>query len=156
MINEKELLQSIDTFLSENKDAILADLKTLIDQPSVRGEAAPGAPYGTDVNAALEKALGHCPPHGLETVNCEGHIGWADLPGKSKKQIATIAHLDVVPAGNGWASNPFEMVVKDGCVIGRGTLDDKGPAVLTLYIAKFFKGARRAASVHPAPSVRHG
>lgn len=61
------------------------------------------------------------------------------LPGKSKKQIATIAHLDVVPAGNGWASNPFEMVVKDGCVIGRGTLDDKGPAVLTLYIAKFFK-----------------
>ena len=31
------------------------------------------------------------------------------------------------------------MIVKDGCVIGRGTLDDKGPAVLTLYIAKFFK-----------------
>lgn len=139
MINEKELLQSIDTFLSENKDAILADLKTLIDQPSVRGEAAPGAPYGTDVNAALEKALAIARRMGLETVNCEGHIGWADLPGKSKKQIATIAHLDVVPAGNGWASNPFEMVVKDGCVIGRGTLDDKGPAVLTLYIAKFFK-----------------
>ena len=57
MTNEKELMQSIDTFLSENKDAMLADLKTLIDQPSVRGEAAPGAPYGTDVNAALEKAL---------------------------------------------------------------------------------------------------
>ena len=76
---------------------------------------------------------------GLETENCAGNIGWADLPGKSKKQIATITHLDVVPAGNGWTSDPFEMIVKDGCVIGRGTLDDKGPAVLTLYIAKFFK-----------------
>ena len=57
MINEQELMQSIDNFLSENKEAMLADLKTLIGQPSVRGEAAPGAPYGTDVNAALEKAL---------------------------------------------------------------------------------------------------
>ena len=46
MINEQELMQSIDNFLSENKEAMLADLKTLIGQPSVRGEAAPGAPYG--------------------------------------------------------------------------------------------------------------
>ncbi len=139
MINEQELMQSIDNFLSENKEAMLADLKTLIGQPSVRGEAAPGAPYGTDVNAALEKALAIARRMGLETENCAGNIGWADLPGKSKKQIATITHLDVVPAGNGWTSDPFEMIVKDGCVIGRGTLDDKGPAVLTLYIAKFFK-----------------
>lgn len=43
---------------------MLADLKTLIDQPSVRGEAAPGAPYGTDVNAALEKAHGLARGHG--------------------------------------------------------------------------------------------
>ena len=54
MINEQELMQSIDNFLSENKEAMLADLKTLIGQPSVRGEAAPGAPYGTDLNAAVE------------------------------------------------------------------------------------------------------
>ena len=87
MRNEKELLQSIDTFLSENKDAILADLKTLIDQPSVRGEAAPGAPYGTDVNAALEKALAIARRMGLETVNCEGHIGWPTCPAKAKSRL---------------------------------------------------------------------
>ena len=66
MINEQELMQSIDNFLSENKEAMLADLKTLIGQPSVRGEAAPGAPYGTDVNAALEKALAIARRMGLE------------------------------------------------------------------------------------------
>ena len=36
MINEQELMQSIDNFLSENKEAMLADLKTLIGQPSVQ------------------------------------------------------------------------------------------------------------------------
>ena len=70
MINEQELMQSIDNFLSENKEAMLADLKTLIGQPSVRGEAAPGAPYGTDVNAALEKALAIARRMGLEAENC--------------------------------------------------------------------------------------
>ena len=60
----------------------------------------------------------------------------AQITGKSEKQIATIAHLDVVPEGNGWDSNPFDLVERDGYVIGRGTADDKGPAVLTLYAAK--------------------
>lgn len=139
MTHQQELMQSIDAFLSANKDALLEDLKTLIGQPSVRGEAAPGAPYGKGVNAALEKTLAIARRMGFETKNCDGNIGWAQLPGKSEKQIATITHLDVVPAGNGWESDPFEMIIKDHCVIGRGTLDDKGPAVLTLYIAKFFK-----------------
>ena len=48
-------------------------------------------------------------------------------------------NLDVVPEGNGWDSDPFSMVEREGFVIGRGTADDKGPAVLTLYAAKFFK-----------------
>ena len=34
---------------------------------------------------------------GLSTRNCEGYVGYADLPGKSEKQIALITHLDVVP-----------------------------------------------------------
>ena len=72
MINEQELMQSIDNFLSENKEAMLADLKTLIGQPSVRGEAAPGAPYGTDVNAALEKALAIARRMGLENGKLRG------------------------------------------------------------------------------------
>ena len=44
-----------------------------------------------------------------------------------------------MPAGNGWNSDPFGMIEKDGWLIGRGVSDDKGPALLTLYMAKFFK-----------------
>lgn len=44
-----------------------------------------------------------------------------------------------MPEGNGWTGSPFDMVRRDGYVVGRGVADDKGPAVLTLYAAKFFK-----------------
>ncbi len=35
-------------------------------------------------------------------------------------------HYDVVPAGSGWSVNPFEPVIKDGRIYGRGVDDMKG------------------------------
>jgi succinyl-diaminopimelate desuccinylase len=34
-------------------------------------------------------------------------------------------HVDVVPAGSGWNSNPYEALEKDGYIYGRGTQDMK-------------------------------
>ncbi len=35
-------------------------------------------------------------------------------------------HVDVVPAGDGWNTNPFVPVIKEGCIYARGTQDMKG------------------------------
>ena len=115
------------------------DIKRLVDINSVEGTPEPGKPFGAGPAAALDEALKMAAEMGLSTNNCEGYMGWAELPGQTDKQIATITHLDVVPQGNGWTADPFDMQVRDGWIIGRGVADDKGPSVLCLYALKFLK-----------------
>lgn len=54
-------------------------------------------------------------------------------------EMGIVAHLDVVPAGEGWSYPPYKLTVENGLLIGRGTEDDKGPAVAALYALRFFK-----------------
>ena len=84
------------------------------------------------VTTALEIARGM----GLAAENCEGMIGYAQLGEGGRgcdRYLATITHLDVVPVGEGWKEDPFTMREREGWIIGRGVMDDKGPSVLCLY-----------------------
>ncbi len=58
---------------------------------------------------------------------------------KSGKRLLMAAHMDVVPAGDGWDTDPFEPVIKDGFIYGRGVLDDKGPLASIMVAAKLLK-----------------
>lgn len=138
-MDEKIFFDRINGFVEKNKENFLRDMKALVDIRSVRERPEEGAPFGQGPRQALEKALTIASAMGLSTRNCEGYIGYADLPGKSERQIAIAAHLDVVPAGSGWFGDPFCMGIKDGFAVGRGTADDKGPAAVALYVAKFFR-----------------
>lgn len=131
--------EAVDQFIAQNRQQIIASIKRLVDIPSVEGPAEPGKPFGAGPAAALAEGLKLAEELGLSTHNSENMIGWAELQGETDKQIATITHLDVVPEGTGWNSNPFEMIEKDGWIIGRGVTDDKGPSVLCLYALKFLK-----------------
>jgi len=53
--------------------------------------------------------------------------------------LLTACHLDTVPAGEGWHSDPFEPLERDGRVIGRGACDNKGPMAATLAVLSFLK-----------------
>ena len=59
--------------------------------------------------------------------------------GKGRPVLAAAAHMDVVPAGEGWSTEPFKPVVRDGRVYGRGTVDNKGQLASLLYCAKYLK-----------------
>ena len=64
-----------------------------------------------------ELELTRIPTHGLL-------FRW---PGASAdRPVVLLAHLDVVPVEDGWRHPPFSAAIEDGCVWGRGTLDDKG------------------------------
>lgn len=53
--------------------------------------------------------------------NLKATIGPGDGPG-----LLFLGHSDVVPAGEGWTTSPFDPVVVDGWVRGRGAADMKG------------------------------
>ncbi len=64
-----------------------------------------------------------------------GHANlYARLKGNgSKKAIALLHHMDVVPAtASQWGVDPFSGTVKDGYIWGRGAIDMKGEAVAHL------------------------
>ncbi|MBY4798382.1 Sapep family Mn(2+)-dependent dipeptidase [Collinsella sp. AGMB00827] len=135
-----ELNQDIDTYIDEVWDDVCADIAHLVSYPSVADTAlaAPNAPFGPHVRAALDAGLGIAKRLGYAVSDDEGYMGMADIAGKRSEQIATIAHIDVVPAGPGWDSDPFTMRRREGWFIGRGVIDDKGPAVLSLYAGAYF------------------
>ena len=60
---------------------------------------------------------------------------YARLKGNgSKKAIALVGHMDVVPAVAAyWTVDPFSGAIKDGYVWGRGALDMKGQTIVQLY-----------------------
>lgn len=132
--------KQIDEYVDQVWPDVLEDISSLVSYKSVEelDKAEEGAPWGPGPRAALDEALCIANVLGLAAHDCDGYLGYADLPGESEKQIATIAHVDVVPEGPGWSTDPYQMELRDGWLLGRGVIDDKGPAVLSLYAAAFF------------------
>ena len=100
--------------------------------PSVQGEPAPGAPYGAAVRQSLDHVLETARSLGFHTVNVDNHLGWCEY-GDGKEMVAVLGHLDVVPAGDGWTVDPYGGDILDGKIWGRGTTDDKGPVIASLF-----------------------
>ena len=116
-------------------DAIIRLCKIQSD----RTDAKPGMPYGEGPAAALAEALKLSEELGFATRNYDNYVGTADLSDKPSC-LDILAHLDVVPAGDGWTvTAPFEPKIVGDRIYGRGTIDDKGPAVAALYAMKAVK-----------------
>lgn len=120
------------------QEDILKDLAELIVIPSVRGEAAEGMPFGKESAQALDKILSIADRMGFATKNVGGYAGHAEY-GQGDEVAAVVAHVDVVPAGEGWETDPFVMTKKGNLYFGRGTADDKGAAIVALYCLKVLK-----------------
>ena len=134
-----ELDARIDAYVDEVWEDVVSDIASLVGHASIAdaAKAEPGAPFGPEVRDALDCALGIARRLGYDVSDDDGYVGMADIAGEYEEQIATIAHVDVVPAGPGWGTDPFEMVRREGWLLGRGVIDDKGPAVLSLYAGAF-------------------
>ena len=114
------------------KEELLSDLKALAEIPSVSANDKQSA------EAALNFVLSRAAEMGFETKKVSpicAHIQY----GSGEKLCAVLAHVDVVPAGEGWSVEPYSLTEKDGRYLGRGVVDDKGPAITALYCLKALK-----------------
>lgn len=130
-------MNSMDQIKNQT-DEMLTQLSRLIRHNSVQGPATEGKPFGEGPAAALKEALDIASELGFSTVNMENYCGYAEM-GEGPDIVGIVAHLDVVPAGEGWDTDPFTMTRKKDRVYGRGVSDDKGAVIASLYAMKLLR-----------------
>lgn len=131
--------KEIEEFVEAHRQEMLEDICTLCRINSEKMPYKEGMPYGEGAFTALAEALSMAENYGFSITNYDNYVGTVDLNEK-ESQLDILAHLDVVPAGEGWKeTEPFEPVVKGDKLFGRGTADDKGPAVAALYAMRAVK-----------------
>ncbi len=121
-------------WLEERWDAFLEELSAWIAIPSISCTSSmPGAPYGKECRRMLNYILELGKKLGFKVYDHEGHAGSFVWQGASDEEIGIFSHLDVVPEGPGWKYDPYKATILPDKIIGRGTCDDKGPALAALY-----------------------
>jgi acetylornithine deacetylase/succinyl-diaminopimelate desuccinylase family protein len=119
-------------------EAHAADLQTyLADLIRARTVNPPGDEY-----RAAKVLTDFFARHGIPFETFEKLPGRTNVVariGAGRPRIVVPIHFDTVPAGDGWTTDPFEPVVRDGRMIGRGTKDNKGPMAGLMLAARYLK-----------------
>ena len=132
--------EKVNRLIDSYREEFTETLQRWIRTPSVKGEAADGAPFGRDVRKMLDTAMGDARKLGFAARDFDGYTCDITL-GDAEEKIAVLGHLDVVPVGDGWTKPPFEGLIEDGRIYGRGTNDDKGPSLAALFAMKAIREA---------------
>lgn len=132
--------RKIDELVKSYREDMIQSLEELVSIPSVINleNAGEGAPFGLEIRSALDGLLKLAGELGFETRDYDGYAAAVDF-GTEGKEVGILSHIDVVPPGNGWSKNPFVPEIVNGKMYGRGTIDDKGPLVASLYAMKAVK-----------------
>lgn len=140
-ITTEELLSEADAFIEAHWEEIVREIGTLVAVPSIVDFARATAedPSGPEAHEGLRASVDLAQRLGFKAWDDAGEIGIADLEGERDEQLAMICHADVVTPGVGWTSDPWTLERREGFLIGRGVIDDKGPLVISLYCMKFFQ-----------------
>lgn len=147
-----------DKWLDEHKQDLVEQLRAVVRIPSLEGpaiEAAPGkpspgpgmpptpptppSPFGVEVRKCEDYVIKIATQMGLDAKDHDGFYATVDAgveEGKKKEVLGIVAHLDVVPEGTGWEYPAYSSDIVGDKIYGRGTVDDKGPAIASLFALK--------------------
>ncbi|MDO4743876.1 MAG: Sapep family Mn(2+)-dependent dipeptidase [Clostridia bacterium] len=125
--------RQIKEWIEENKEEIIKEWIEICKIPAIKAEPSENAPFGKECARALSMCTDLFKKHGFDT-EVYHKSGYSLVSfGNGEKTIGIFAHSDVVPVGDDWLyTNPFEPIVKDGALIGRGVEDNKSGIIATL------------------------
>ncbi len=135
------MYEKVFAYLDAHAEAYAQQLSRWVEVPSVKDTPTPGAPFGAEVRRMLDMAIRDAEAFGYVARDFDGYACDFTLPGESEEAIAVLGHLDVVPAGDNWATPPFTATRDGDRIYARGTSDDKGPALAALYAMNAIKAA---------------
>lgn len=126
-------------------------LRQFVETPSVSSDPARKG----DIRRCAELAVATVKRFGgaAEVIETKGNpvVHASFDAGKGLPTVTVYNHLDVQPASREtepWETEPFEMVTRGDTYFGRGTTDDKGPALTALF------GIRAARERHVPINMR--
>ena len=142
-MNRKDYIKRLESY----EEQIIETLKDLISFKSVVDEQGEGYPFGKEVHRAFMYMLEKAKAEGYDILNVDDYGGHIEIPGYKlddegeivttvNETLAIPLHLDVVPAGDGWDTDPYEAQIIDGKIFGRGAIDNKGPASAIYFAVK--------------------
>jgi acetylornithine deacetylase/succinyl-diaminopimelate desuccinylase-like protein len=130
--------RDLDAFIKESRDRFEDWLGGLVEVPTVSMDPA----RQQDIRRGASLAVEYMSELGATAsiVETGGHPlvigGWG--PKRGCPTVTVYNHLDVQPAMEPeWTREPFAFAVSGDCYYGRGTTDDKGPALTALLAARY-------------------
>ncbi|WP_080844380.1 dipeptidase PepV [Cytobacillus gottheilii] len=126
--------------VNNRKESLIKDAQALLQIKSVLDEenAKEDAPLGQGVKEALDFMLTLGEKDGFTAKNVGNLAGHLEF-GEGDEIVGILCHVDVVPEGDGWSSDPFGAEIRDGKIFARGAIDDKGPTMAAYYAMKIVK-----------------
>lgn len=141
---EQTVLRQVD----QVADEMLAFARDLVRIPTIN---PPGERYAecADAIASRLRELGYTtdliaadglPEHTARypRINVVGCLPGTDSNGPV---LHFNGHYDVVPPGSGWSVEPFDGVIRDGRLYGRGTCDQKAGIAASIYAVEAIRRA---------------
>ena len=119
----------------EYKDEVVKEIQNAVRVKSVKEAPLPRMPFREGPAKALDHFMDLAKKLGFKAEKFNNYAMHIDM-GEGKETLGILAHVDVVPEGDNWTYPPYSGTIADGKIYGRGTLDDKGPAIISLFAMK--------------------
>lgn len=133
------LINTIDKKIDESRDIVIKDTIRFVNIKSVNGESISGAPFGIGPKMMLDEFSRTARADGFYVTDYG--VGVLSVAMRDEPvDIGIWIHGDVVPEGEGWLFSPYDAREYKGCIIGRGSTDNKGQLAAAYNLLRIFKG----------------